>query len=166
MNDFKIREYVVLVLSVFLAMVLSIIPLPDSVPPELGYLRPNWVALVMFWWVIACPHKIGLLTAWIVGLMMDVLLDSLFGQHALALIVIVFIALGFHQRLRMFNIGQMILVVFVMLLLNQLINDGIESITGTVHWSLWNFMSVLSGALLWPLVFLILHSLRRWDSVS
>ena len=167
MNTTRPGEVFIIMLSFFLAMVLSIIPLSSAIPPVLGYLRPDWVALILMWWVIVMPQKVGLLTAWILGLMMDVLLDTMLGQHALALVVIAYLTISFHQQLRLFSIWQLVMVVFAMLLLNQVINGGIEAITGPVlRWSMWNLLPALSGALIWPLVYLIFHSLPRWDPLN
>ncbi len=157
---------VVIGVSFVLAMILSIMPLPDAAPPELGYFRPDWVALVLIYWIIALPHRVGLLTAWSVGLLQDVLLGSLLGQHALALVVIVFVASSLYQRLRMFSVWQQALIVFAMLGLNQLVNYWISNLTDRVEWSLWILLPGLSGALIWPFVFLLLRSLRRWSGVK
>ena len=79
----------VIALTFVVAMVLAIVHLPDSVPVELGYLRPEWVVLVLIYWVIALPRRVGILVAWSVGLIVDVLLGSLLGQHGIAFIIVV-----------------------------------------------------------------------------
>ena len=73
-------------LSFFIALVFSIISLPAFVPVDFGYLRPHWVALVLIYWVIALPYRIGIAVAWVLGVILDILLGSLIGQHAIALI--------------------------------------------------------------------------------
>ena len=78
-------------LTLLLGMVLSVLPLPDFVPPELGFVRPDWVAMVLIYWILALPHRVGLITAWIAGLGMDVLLGTLLGQHALSYLSLIHI---------------------------------------------------------------------------
>ena len=151
----------VIVASFFVAMVLAVVPLPEGVPLELGYLRPDWVGLVLIYWVIALPHRIGIVTAWCVGLIMDVLLGSLLGQHALSMMLVAYIASSLYQRLRMFSVWQQSLVVFATIGLHQLLNFWIESIAGLREWNLWYLMASVVSALFWPWIFLLLRFLRR-----
>ncbi len=159
--DTRANGLFVIAVTVLLGMVLAVIPVPEAAPAELGYLRPDWVAMVLIYWVIALPHRIGIVTAWLIGLAMDVLLGSLIGQHALALVIIAYIAANLYQRLRMFSVWQQALIVFAILGLNQLVNFWVESIAGLSDWSMWYLFPALSGALLWPWVFLMLRFLRR-----
>ena len=111
---------VIIVLTFLAAMILSIMQMPDGVPAELGYVRPDWVALVLIYWVIALPHRVGVVTAWVMGLMMDILIGSLIGQHALGYIIIVYIAASLYQRLRMFSVWQQAAVLFALLGINHI----------------------------------------------
>jgi rod shape-determining protein MreD len=155
----------VIALTFVVAMVLAILPLPDSVPIELGYLRPQWVVLVLIYWVIALPDRVGILVAWSIGLIVDVLLGSLLGQHGVAFILVAYIASSLYQRLRMFSLWQQSMIVFAIVGLNQLINFWIESIVGIGDWNLWYLLSSVVSALLWPSVFLLLRYLRRQFNV-
>lgn len=152
---------IVIFATLLVAMVLAVLPLPEFAPAELGFLRPDWVAMVLIYWLIALPHRVGVFTAWISGLVADVLLGSLLGQHALAYVIIAYISLNLYQRLRMFTVWQQALVLFALLGLNQLINFQVESIAGDADWSLWYLMPALTGAFLWPWIFLLLRYLRR-----
>ena len=155
----------VIALTFVVAMVLAILPLPDSVPIELGYLRPQWVVLVLIYWVIALPDRVGILVAWSIGLIVDVLLGSLLGQHGVAFILVAYIASSLYQRLRMFSLWQQSMIVFAIVGLNQLINIWIESIVGIGDWNLWYLLSSVVSALLWPSVFLLLRYCRRQFNV-
>lgn len=156
----------VIALTFVVAMVLAIVPLPDSVPVELGYLRPQWVVLVLIYWVIALPQRVGILVAWSVGLIVDVLLGSLLGQHAVAFIIVAYIASSLYQRLRMFSLWQQSIIVFAIVGLNQLINFWIESIVGTGDWNMWYLLASVVSALLWPSMFFLLRYLRRQFNVT
>ena len=156
----------VIALTFVVAMVLAIVPLPDSVPVELGYLRPQWVVLVLIYWVIALPHRVGIGVAWVVGLIVDVLLGSLLGQHAIAFIIVAYIASSLYQRLRMFSLWQQSMIVFAIIGLNQLIVFWIESIVGFGDWNVWYLLASVVSALLWPSVFLLLRYLRRQFNVT
>ncbi|MBQ76647.1 MAG: rod shape-determining protein MreD [Gammaproteobacteria bacterium] len=148
------------------AMILAIVPIPDNAPLQIAYLRPEWIVLVMIYWGIALPHRVGVMVACFVGLFTDVLLGSLLGQHAIGYIVVAYLAASFYQRLRMFSVWQQSLVVFATVGLNQLINFWIESIAGLTEWNTWYLLASVMSALLWPWVFLLLRYLRRRFNVS
>ena len=147
--------------SLLIGMVLSVVQIPASVPAELGFTRPDWVALVILYWVIALPHRVSLVTVWLVGLIMDVLLGDLIGQHAFCYVIITYITANLYQRLRMFSVWQQAAVIFAILGINHIVGFWVESIAGLSEWSLWYLLPALTGALLWPWMFLLLRSLRR-----
>jgi rod shape-determining protein MreD len=122
--------------------------------------------MVLVYWIIALPHRVGIPTAWLAGIAVDVLLGSLIGQHALSYVLIAYVALSLYQRLRMFSVWQQATVLFALLGLNQLVGFWIESIAGLADWSFWYLLPALSGGFLWPWVFLMLRSLRRWIGMT
>ena len=147
--------------SILIGMVLSIIQFPGGLPPEIGYVRPDWVAMALIYWVIAAPDRFGPFTAWIVGIIMGVLPGGLIGQLALTYLVVTYIAASLYQRLRMFSVWQQAVVVFFILGLSQVFGFWIESITGFTEWSFWYLLPAVTGALLWPFAFLLLRYFRR-----
>ena len=151
--------------SILIGMVLSVIQLPTGLPAELGYLRPDWVAMVLVYWVIATPDRLGLVTAWFVGMIMDVLVGGLLGQHALSYVIVAYVAASLYQRLRMFSVLQQAAVIFVIRGLSHIVGFWIESIAGLSQWSLWYIFPAVTGGLLWPFVFLLLRYVRRRSDV-
>lgn len=61
-------RFLVIYLSLVVAMVLMILPLPDWVQ----IYRPNWVALVLIYWSMALPKRVGLWFAFFSGIILDV----------------------------------------------------------------------------------------------
>lgn len=157
---------VFIVTTLFIGMVLAVMPIPHQLPEEMGYLRPDWVALVLVYWIIALPQRVGMISAWIVGVIVDVLTGSLLGQHALSYVVLAYVALNLYQRLRMFTVWQQSLILFAFMGLNQLINLWIENLAGLSSWNMWYLLPALSGALLWPWIFMLLRSVRRKSGIS
>jgi len=155
-----------IVVSFIVAMILSVFSLPDYVPAQVGYLRPEWVVLVIIYWVIALPHRVGIAVAWCIGLLVDVLLGDLLGQHGLAFMIVAYIAQNLYQRLRMFTVWQQSMIVFAVVGLNQLVNFWIESVARQSEWTMWYLLPSVVSALVWPWVFLILRYLRRVFNVT
>ncbi|HUL83341.1 MAG TPA: rod shape-determining protein MreD, partial [Gammaproteobacteria bacterium] len=81
-------------LSLVLTVALALIPLPRAI----SAFRPDWVAVVLLYWSLTAPRRFSLLTAFWMGIVLDTLSGSLLGQHALALLVIVYLAERFHLR--------------------------------------------------------------------
>jgi len=164
--DQSARGWWVILVSFFVAMILAVIAVPGLLPWEFGFLRPDWVLLVLIYWVIALPQRVGILTGWLLGLMMDVLLGTLLGQHAMVFMVVVYVAANLYQRLRMFAVWQQSLVVFALVGLAQLMSYWIESLVGEIDWSLWLLLPAVMSALVWPWMFLLLRFMRRFFGVT
>ncbi len=143
--------------SFVIAMLLTIVPLPDW----LAAARPQWVALVLIYWCMALPDRVGVGIGFTVGLLQDALLGSLLGQHALAFAVLAFLTIKLHQRIRVFPLWQQALSVLVLLLLTQLMLFWINGLIGRspADWTYW--LTALAGTVLWPWVFLLMREIRR-----
>jgi rod shape-determining protein MreD len=147
-----------ILLSIIIASVLGIMPLPEW----LEIWRPEWIALVLVYWVIALPHRIGLFTAWIVGFFVDVLEGSLLGLNAITLTLIAYVALSLYQRLRMFTPLQQSTTILMLVGVSQLLIFWVLTATGqNTPRNLLFVVSALSSALVWPLVFVLLRYGRR-----
>ena len=89
----------VIFLTFFISYLLAIVPFPEW---AMDY-RPEWVPMVLMYWVMALPYRVGIGSAWVAGIVLDVLEGSVLGLNALGLVVIAYITLNLHQRLRMFS---------------------------------------------------------------
>ncbi|MDM8559574.1 rod shape-determining protein MreD [Candidatus Parabeggiatoa sp. HSG14] len=147
----------VIVLSFLVSFMLAIMPLPAWATVW----RPDWIALVLTYWCIAVPQRVGVASGWFVGLIHDVLSDTLLGQHALTLCIIAFISVKLHRRIRLFPRWQQVMGVFGLITASQLLNAGISSIVGNPLLE-WSFIyPAITSCGLWPWVFIILRDMRR-----
>lgn len=152
----------IIVTSFLAAFALTILPLPDW----LAQVRPEWVALVLIYWCMALPGRVGVGVAWIVGLLLDVLRGGLLGQHALSLALVAYITLQLYQRIRVFPLWQQAVSVLILILLHLLLQLWIKGISGNPPPALIFLLPALSSMLLWPLMFLGLRRLRRRFRIS
>ena len=113
-------------------------------------LKPDFVALVVLYWCIQQPRKVGFTSAWLVGLVMDVAEGSLFGQHALAYSVLAFGGIVLHRRVLMFSMRDQVLHVVVLLLLNDVMVLAVRMLAGAGFPGLQYFVGSLTAAALWP----------------
>ncbi|MBC7209776.1 MAG: rod shape-determining protein MreD, partial [Pseudomonas sp.] len=94
-------------LTFAIGLLLSVSPMPQF----MEVFRPMWLALLLAFWTLAVPGKVGMTTAFLLGLAEDVLYGTLLGQNALILTLITFLVLSLQQRLRMFPMWQQSLVI-------------------------------------------------------
>ena len=144
------------------AFMLAIMPLPDWAVE----FRPDWVTLVLIYWAMAVPSRIGVTVAWLAGLLLDVSYGTLMGQHAIGMVIVIYFIHIQHQRLRVASLLQQSIVIFVMLLIKQLLILWVDGMVGRAPDSWLFFMPAITSTLLWPWTYLILRDMRRKFSVS
>ena len=156
MSDNPTRLWPIVLLSLLAGLILTLIPLPGWLQPW----RPSWIALIVIYWLTYEPRRVGLMTAWISGLMLDTLRGVLLGQHALALVVIGFFALQFHLRVRVFPVGQQTATIFMLIALYEFLLYWVDGVSGEPggDWRRW--LSVMSSAAVWPIITAVLNRFR------
>ena len=152
----------VILISFLLAMILTILPMPDWARE----FRPQWYTLVLIYWALATPQRVGVGIGWLTGIGIDVIKGTLLGQHALALSLIGFITLKIHLRVRLFPIWQQSLTVLILLLVEKLLELWVLGTIGLPAPPLQYWIPPLVGMLLWPWIYLILRDFRRRFQVS
>lgn len=149
-------ELLIFVASILLAFVLQLTPLPIAMLP----FKPYWLALVLIYWAIEAPYRIGLGFAFLLGISGDVLTGQLLGEQALRLVILAFIVLRFRSRLRFFPMGQQALAVLALLLNDRMVVLMIRGFSGDPIPTAGFWIAPLFGMLAWPFVFLLLDDLR------
>ena len=148
----------IIVLSFFLAYLLAIVPFPDW---AMNY-RPEWVAMVLIYWVVALPYRVGIGSAWFAGLVLDILKGSVLGLNAVGLVIVAYVTLSLHLRFRMFSSLQQAGLVLVLIGINLFLCHWLGVMTGYTSASDMMFiMGALTSAVVWPSLFLILRQTRR-----
>jgi rod shape-determining protein MreD len=123
--------------------------------------RPDFLALVLLYWCIREPRYVGVGVAWCVGLVMDVGDATLFGQHALAYAFLAYAAEYFRRRVLRFSLWQQAAQVAVLLGLCATLVLVVRAVGGAPV-PRWTYaMPSIVGALMWPLVTLVLQWPQR-----
>lgn len=124
-------------------------------------LKPDFVALVLLYWCIKEPRYVGVGIAWWIGLVMDVADGTLFGQHALAYAFLAYAAEYFRRRVLRFPLWQQALQVAVLLALCAALVLLVRFVGGAPA-PRWTYaVPPLVGALLWPVVSVVLQWSQR-----
>ena len=152
----------IIFISLLIAFLLTALPLPAWA----NHWRPAWVAIVLIYWCMALPNKVGIGIAWCLGLLLDVQQGALLGQNALGLALIAYFVIQIHKRFRIFPLVQQSCLVGFMIIFYLLIASWITGIMGIPPqtWTYW--MPAISSMVLWPWLFIILRDIRRQYHVS
>ena len=148
------REILVPVRAGFIAFTLVAALLLNLLPWSGAWLwiKPDFVVLVLLYWCVEQPRKIGFVSAWLLGLVMDVADGTLFGQHALSYSILAYAGIVLHRRVLMFSGTPQVLHVLVLLLMNDLIVITIRVLAGADFPGFQYFIgSFVAGALWLPL---------------
>ncbi len=146
-----------LILSLLCALMLEIVPLPLWAM----YLRPEFLLILMIYWVLVMPYRIGLGAAWLLGLLADLLHGDLLGERALFITFIIFLVIKVHARIRLFPMGQQMLAVFLLVLLFQFMQFLVFYILGNPLPTYLYWLASFTSALSWPLLPYLLGSYRQ-----
>lgn len=153
---------VMILLTLLIAVMASIMPLPLSVDA----FRPDWVLIVLIYWCMALPGRVNIITAWIMGFLMDVLLGSVLGVHAAAMAISVFIVVENYQKIRNFSILQQALITGVLSALYHLIVFWLQRFLIDAFFISSYLYPVITTVVLWPWVFYLLRKVRRHFSIT
>jgi rod shape-determining protein MreD len=123
--------------------------------------RPDFMLIVILYWLLRAPHLCNIGTAWIAGLLVDLATGSLLGQHALSFTLVAYIGLSYQRRLVLFNPLQLVGYVFGLLLLERVFMLLLKLFEGNDNPGLHYFWPVLSGLLLWQLMIMLFGALTR-----
>lgn len=146
--------------SLALGYLVSLLPWPQ----DLLWLVPDFILVVLFYWLVHAPHLASLGLAMLLGLLADATLGGLMGQHALAYSVIAFLVTNLRRRLENFEvsgralhlapffIGQQALVLVLGLAFNLPDAD-------------WRYLAAgISAALCWIPLAKLLDRLTGWTN--
>jgi rod shape-determining protein MreD len=148
---------IVIVISFLLAMLMNVIPLPDI----FALFRPDWVALVLIYWVMALPNRIGVFSGCVLGLFVDVLDGTLFGINALSFSIIAFLIQMIYHRLRLFPRWKQAINVAVVIGIHKMVVMALSSLVQTVNVDFTYWFPLIGSLLFWPWVFILLRDVRR-----
>lgn len=143
--------------TLIVALLVNLLPLGETTLA----LRPDFLALVLLYWCIQAPRYVGVGIAWLMGLAMDVGDATLFGQHALAYAFLAYAAEYFRRRVLRFPLWQQAVQVAGLLALCAALILLVRVVGGAPLPRWTYFVPALVGALLWPIVSVLLQQPQR-----
>ncbi len=151
-----IKENILIVITFFIALVLTVLPQPSW----MVYAKPQWVFVVLLFWLMHAPRKIGPIIAWLLGLYVDLLMGDILGEHALIFVLFTYFVQRFLSVIQAMPLWQQVLGVG----LAGLVNIGIGVIFikfGGVTELTWRMLSpVIANMVIWPWLYFLCRDVR------
>ena len=142
-------------LSLLLTLTFNLLPLGRQ--PAV----PDLLAVVLVFWNVHQPRRVGVGLAFVFGLLMDVHESAVLGQHALAYTLLSFVAITIHRRLTWFGIAEQAVQILPVFFAAHVVSLVVRLIAGGMFpgWTL--LLAPLLEAALWPLVTIALLAPQR-----
>ena len=147
---------------VFIAFTLFVALALDSVQFGRTPALPDMLAVVLVFWNVHQPRRVGVGTAFFFGLLMDVHDSALLGQHALAYTLLSYFAISMHRRLLWFGVPGQAVQILPLFAAAHAVSFVVRMLAGGMlpGWTL--VLAPVVEALLWPVVtWLLLAPQRR-----
>lgn len=145
----------VIILSTFLSVILTISTFP------LGHFSPDWIFLVIIYWIIATPSMYNFFVIWFIGLITDVAVGSILGMNALMYVFLSFIVKKLYKSLRYFTVIQQSMIVLILMVIKITFLLWIDAMLNIDIYSPSMYWTTLTSALVWPIIFFSLRYIRR-----
>jgi len=149
-----------LLIALFVAFVLTVLPLPDL----LHGIRPPWILLLVLYVQFYLPHYFNITLILILGLCLDVLLSTVIGEHAFALLLTTWISSGKTRRFYFFSMIQQTMLIASFCFIYQLCLFLMESFLGYHNPVMMLVASTLLTILLWPWVRVLADNTLCYDT--
>ncbi len=146
----------VLITSLF-GLLAAIFPVAESYKT----MRPEFLCLLVIYWITASPQRLGVVYAWGVGMAQDIIEGVVWGAHGMALALVAYVCLVSYQRIRNYSVWHQSLWVFILVGAHQVIVNWIQGMLGYHSDAQGLLLSIFSSAFFWPILFLGLRRLQR-----
>ncbi|EFX91382.1 rod shape-determining protein MreD [Actinobacillus ureae] len=152
-----IFQILVLISIFMIAFVLEIMPWP------IGFqgLRPNWLILVLIYWALALPNKVSVGTAFVAGIVWDLVLGSILGIHALVLSIAIYFVAKYHLILRNLSLWLQAILVMLYVVAIRFLIYFVELVLHSAEFNSQEVLGAIISGILWPWIFLLMRHIRR-----
>ncbi len=122
---------------------------------------PDLLAVVLVFWSVHQPLRIGVGVAFVFGLFMDVHQGSLLGQHALSYSVLSFLSITMHRRLIFFDVFNQAVQILPLFVVSQLLELLVRFLAGDGFPGWVSMLSPVLESVIWPVASLMLLAPQR-----
>lgn len=151
------RWWFFLLMGFYLCDILTVMPLPE----EYQWYRPQWFLMFVLFCQLRLPNSFNPWYAWFAGLLMDCLVGTRLGEHALIFSVLSYLAAVMRPRFMQRPLWQQIEKVFLFVCLGQILILWFHALAGQNPHTLFYWMGTITSCVMWPLWVMVLQSLTQ-----
>lgn len=123
---------------------------------------PDFLAVAVVFWNVHQPRRVGVGTAFMFGLFMDVHQGALLGQHALSYTLLSFFAITVHRRLLWFTVGSQAVQIAPLFVAAHAVSLLVRMLAGASFPGWWLLVAPVLESMMWPVAnFVLLAPQRR-----
>ena len=143
-------------LSFIVGYTLTTIPTPQAI----FYFWPDWIALIVVYWALMAPDRVGPWVGFVFGTLLEVLFVRDFGVLGFGYAMLAFAVNRTHLQLQVISIGPQMVVVGLLIAVFKLIIGWLYGLTSDFTMTSEYRYSLIGCVLAWPFVFILLQELR------
>ena len=144
-------------ISLFVGILLQITPI---IGPS-AYWRPQFLLLVVSYWLLKKQRQYGIAFAWLAGMLLDIFSGQMLGRYAITFSFCAYILILLNKRFYHFGLLPQAFLVFLLVLLNQLLLASISLLYRT-DWSIVMLIApAITSALIWLPLSLLMNRLPK-----
>ncbi len=162
MSNKKAQGFWVIQFTLLVGLYLQALPMPTF----LLYMRPEWLSLVLIYWSLNLPQRVGVAHGFVWGLLLDLIEGTLLGHNAAVMSLLVFLCNSFYQRIRMYSLLKQSALVFLLIGVSQLVFQWLQSVFGSISSIGFLLLPALISAVLWNWIYVLMQSLKRRFAVN
>lgn len=150
-----------LLVLVFVTSLVGLLAAIFPVSESYKTLRPEFVCLLVIYWVTAAPQRLGVFYAWGIGMVQDLVEGVVWGAHGMALVLVAYVCLLSYQRIRNYSVWHQSLWVFILVGVHQVVVNWGQGMQGYHSDAKGLLLSIFCSAFFWPILFLGVRKLQR-----
>lgn len=151
-----LKENIFIVTTFLIALVLTVLPQPAWMASA----WPQWVFVVLLFWLMQAPRKIGPTVAWLLGLYVDLLMGDVLGQHALIFVIFTYFVQRFLRVIQAMPLWQQVLGVGLSGLINIAISLMFMRFSGMTIFNIQMLLPAIANMVVWPWLYWLCRDVR------
>lgn len=112
-----LKTWLLILSSFFVAILLVFVHLPSWAE----WIYPQWLIVVLLYWVFTMPQRVNLGVAWVIGCLLDIFFGTPLGEHALTLVLITYFIIQWELKIKLLGFFEKSLIVFSLIVFSQLL---------------------------------------------
>lgn len=148
-------------LRIFLSLLLGFFLMVLPLPKDMMSFWPDWVLLILLYWLMVLPPRIGFFLAWFLGFWVDAIQGTLLGQNSLTFLLMGWMLHFARPHLRHASSREIWGWAFLGLSVARLSHFLIEWFLGDASRWTYHFLTLSVSALIWPWVYAVLKGYCR-----